>query len=214
MIALVDQDELLIAIPMEQGIKILTERSLPGISDEDQSLESLAIDVTKEIEQYVKQYSPEAIIIAGPGPFKEIVRDKLKVKSKIYLDSVSSSSRSGLNEILRRDVIDQVMRDYQISIASRELERALALLAQNSSLITYGQDEVERASSLGAIQTLLVTDELLTLENEEMRKRIEAIMENVESKGGKVMIVPKDSPIFYQLKNLSGILAILRFRIN
>ncbi|BCS91859.1 Protein pelota [Metallosphaera sp. J1] len=214
LIVLTDQDELLVALPMEQGIRILTERSLPGVSDEDKSLENAALEVSKEVEQYVKQYSPDAIIIAGPGPFKEIVRDKLKVKARIYMDNVSSASRAGLNEILRRDVIDEVMRDYQISIASRELERGLSLLAQGSSLVVYGREEVERASQIGAVETLLVTDDLLTLEDEETRKRTEEIMEAVESKGGKVMIVPKDSPVYLQLKNLTGLLAILRFRIN
>ncbi|MEM3270620.1 MAG: mRNA surveillance protein Pelota, partial [Metallosphaera sp.] len=153
MIVLTDQDELLIAIPMEQGIRILTEKDISNAMNEDESLEKPAIEVAKEVEQYVNQYSPDAIILAGPGPFKELVKAKLNVKAKIYLDSVSSASRAGLNEILKRDVIDQVMNEYQVSMAAKELERALLLMAQGSNLVTYGIEEVERASSIGAIKT-------------------------------------------------------------
>ncbi|EHP68540.1 putative translation factor pelota [Metallosphaera yellowstonensis MK1] len=210
MIVLVDQDELLIAIPMEQGIKILVERALQGINEQTESLEDVAKDVAEEITQFANQYQPEALILAGPGPFKEIVKDMLRVKARIYVDSVSTASRAGLAEILKRDIIDQVMRDYSISKSTKQLERALGLMARDSGLVVYGLEETREASTYGAVETLLVSEDLIT--DDEKRSVIEEVMNLVESKGGNVMIVPKDSPVYHQLKALSGIIGILRFR--
>ncbi|AWR97126.1 mRNA surveillance protein pelota [Acidianus sulfidivorans JP7] len=211
LISLVDFDEYLIAIPMSQGIKILQEKSLETPNKEEKNIiEDNAKEVSKEIENYARQYQPDAIILAGPGPFKEIVKNTLNIKNiKIYLDSVSSATRSGLNEILKRDIIDQVMRDYEISKSMKDVDKALLLLSKNPELLAYGIEEVKNASSLGAVDTLLVLEEMVT-ENQEVQE----LMEEVEKKGGKVEIVPRDSPVYFQVKNLSGIIALLRFRIH
>lgn len=215
LIALVDFDEYLIAIPMVQGIKILSERSLQSPNKEEENIiEENANEIANEIEDYSKQYNPDAIILAGPGPFKEIVKEKLDKKRKIYIDSVSSASRAGLSEILRRDIIDQVMRDYEISQSVKDMEKVLELLSKNTGLIAYGIEEVKKASEYGAVDTLLITSDMVSPNDEEKKLEMENIMEDIEKKGGKVRIIPEDSPIYFEAKNLTGIIAILRFRIN
>lgn len=209
LIVLVDFDEYLIAIPMIQGIKILVEKSLPAPTKEDGIIEDNAKEIVKEIENYLNTFNIDTILIAGPGPFKEIVRKYLNTKVKVYMDSVSSATESGLNEILKRDIIDQIMRDYEISLSEKDLDKALMLLNKDSSLIAYGIEETKKASEYGAVESLLVIEDLVT-ENEEVQN----IMEEVEKTGGKVHIIPKDSPIYFQVKNFAGILAILRFRIH
>ena len=213
LIALVDFDEYLIAIPYQQGIKILSEKSLRSITEDEGIIEQNAEEVAKEIDTYAQQYSPYAILIAGPGFFKEIVSKKINTKIKVYIDSVSSASRSGLNEILRRDIIDKIISDYEISKGVRYMEKAMELLAKQHNLVTYGIEQVKIASQLGSVETVLVSEDLL-VGNEEERLEIEQILEEIENKKGEVIIVPKESPIYYQLKSLTGILAILRFAIN
>ncbi|MEM3291777.1 MAG: mRNA surveillance protein pelota [Saccharolobus sp.] len=213
LLALVDFDEYLIAIPYQQGIKILSEKSLRSITEDEGIIEQNAEEVAKEIDTYAQQYSPYAILIAGPGFFKEIVSKKISTKIRVYIDSVSSASRSGLNEILRRDIIDKIISDYEISKGVRYMERAMELLAKQHNLVTYGVEQVKIASQLGSVETVLVAEDLL-IGNEEERLEIEQILEEIENKKGEVIIVPKESPIYYQLKSLTGILAILRFAIN
>ncbi|MCI2414284.1 MAG: mRNA surveillance protein pelota [Candidatus Aramenus sp.] len=214
LIALVDFDEYLIAIPMAQGIRVLAERSLQTPNKEDEGIiEENAEEVAKEVEEYARQFSPDAVVLAGPGPFKEIVRAKLKFKN-VYVDSVSSATRAGLSEILRRDIIDKVMRDYEISQSIREMDRVMELLSKNTGLVAYGLEEVKRATQYRAVETLLVTSDLVSAYDEEEKKEIEEVMEEVGKKGGKVMIVPEDSPVYFQVKNLTGLVAVLRFRIE
>ncbi|BFH72483.1 mRNA surveillance protein pelota [Sulfurisphaera javensis] len=214
LIVLVDFDEYLIALPMTQGIRILSEKSLRTPNKEEESIiEDNAKEVANEILSYVNSLRIEIVLLAGPGPFKEIVSKYLK-NIKVYIDSVSSATRAGLNEILRRDIIDQINRDYELSEETKIMEKIMENLAKNTGLVAYGKDEVKKTAEYGAIDKLLVIEDLLSPENEEERIQIEEIMENVENKNGEVLIVPKDSPIYYEVKNLTGLIALLRFRIN
>lgn len=214
LIILADFDEYLIAIPYQQGIKILSERTLKSLSEDEGVIEENAEEIVKEITNYISQYKPDAILIAGPGFFKEIIAKKLNTNIKVYIDSVSTATRSGLHEILRRDIIDKIMVDYEISRGIKQLEKAMELLAKQANMVTYGLDQVKNAAKMGAIETLLIIEDFLSVNNEEERLQIENLLEEIENKRGEIIIVPKESPIYYQLKSLTGILAILRFSVN
>lgn len=214
LLALVDYDEYLIALPYSQGVKILAERSMRTPSkNEPELVEENAEEVAKEIESYVKQNNVEVVVLAGPGPFKEEVAKRLK-NIKLYVDSTSSATRSGLNELLRRDVMDRVMRDYELSVAVRVLDQIMANISKGNGLAAYGIDEVEKAAEMGAISDLLVSEDLLIVEDDQLRERVENVMNRVEETSGKVWIVPKESDVFFQVKNFGGLLALLRFRIQ
>lgn len=214
LIVLVDFDEYLIALPMSQGIRILSEKSLRTPNKEEENIiEDNAKEVANEVISYANSLGIEIVLLAGPGPFKEIVSKYIK-NIKLYMDSVSSATRAGLNEILRRDIVDQINRDYEISQESKVMEKIMENLAKNTGLTAYGIEEVEKSANYGAVDTLLVVEDLLSPEDEAMRTRIDNIMEEVENKNGKVLIVPKDSPIYYEVKSLTGLVALLRFRIN
>lgn len=214
LVALVDLDEYLIAIPMEQGIKVLEEKSLRIGSKEENILEENAKEISDSIKAYLQSYNPEVIIVAGPGIFKEMVVKQLSnLKLKIYTDSVSSATISGLSELMHRDIITKVVRDYEIAEGTKIMEVIMENLAKDSGLVAYGKEEVKNAELLGAIEYLLVSEDLFEVD-EEKRMEIEEVMESVEKKNGKVFIIPKDSPIYYQVKNLSGVVALLRFRIR
>ena len=212
LIALVDFDEYLIATPMSQGVRILAEKSLPTPSKENASvIEENAKEVAEEIKSFLQSVQTNVVIIAGPGPFKEIVAKYLPHDVKVYLDSVSSATRNGLNEILKRDIINQVYRDYELAEEVKVMEKVMENLSKDTGLVAYGKEDVEKAVSYGAVDTLLVLEDYLSSDS---REEIEPLLEEVEKKKGRVMIVPRDSTIYYQVKNLTGIVALLRFRIN
>ncbi len=214
LIALVDVDEYIIALLMKQGVKILAEKSLqtPG-KDNDVVNENIE-EMANEIISFVKLTGVNVIIIAGPGPFKDMVNQKIKQidnKLIVYVDSVSSASRAGLNELLRRDIIDQVYREFEIAQQLKILESIMENLAKNTGLVVYGIEDIKKANELGAVDKLLITEDYLT---DTGREIIDELLRDIEKKKGKIMIVPKDSPIYYQVKNLTGIVSLLRFRIN
>ncbi|QGA55091.1 mRNA surveillance protein pelota [Sulfolobus sp. E5-1-F] len=215
-IVLADFDEYLIAIPFDQGIKILSEKLLRSLSEEEGIIDQNALEVAIEVAEYVKQYNPDAILLAGPGFFKEEVAKKLNnilKNKKIYIDSVSSATRAGLHEILKRDIIDKIMEDYEIAIGTKKMEKAMELLAKQPELVTYGLEQVKNAVEMGAVETVLIIEDLLS-SNDQERLTVERLLEDIENKRGEIILVPRESPIYFELKNLTGILAILRFRIN
>ncbi|BBG24628.1 mRNA surveillance protein pelota [Sulfuracidifex tepidarius] len=211
LIAVVDIDEYLIAVPMVQGIKILADRSLP---EPEESLTENAQEIAKEIESYSSSLSPDAILIAGPGFFKLEVSKLLEKKYKIYVDDVNSPGRTGLNELLRRDMIDQLIRDYEIAEGRKQMDRINELIAKGSRLATYGKEEVKKAVEMGAVETLVILSELIMKETEEGKQEYQMILEDAAKKGGRVILVPKDSPAYYELRNLGGIACLLRFGID
>ncbi|TRM73513.1 mRNA surveillance protein Pelota, partial [Sulfolobus sp. E5] len=108
----------------------------------------------------------------------------------------------------------KIMSDYEISKGIKYMEKALELLTKQPNLVVYGVEHVKNASEMGAIDIILVIEDMISNTDEEKRIEIEKILEDVENKRGEVILVPKESPIYYQLKSLTGILGILRFSIN
>ncbi|BCU69206.1 mRNA surveillance protein pelota [Stygiolobus caldivivus] len=212
LIALVDFDEYIIATPMAQGVRVLAERSLPTPNKENEGIiEENAKTVAEEIKSFLLSLSTNVLILAGPGPFKEIVARHLQQGIKLYLDSVSSATRNGLNEILRRDIIDQVYRDYELAEEVKVMEKIMENISKDTGLVAYGKDDVQKAVDYGAVDTLLLLEDFLASDK---REEFDPLLEEVERKKGRVMIVPRDSTIYYQVKSLTGIVALLRFRIN
>lgn len=61
---------------------------------------------------------------------------------------------------------------------------------------------------MGAVEHLLVNDNLIT------DNRYEKVMEAVENQAGKIHIIHTDHEAGRKLKSLSGVAAILRFKIR
>ena len=106
----------------------------------------------------------------------------------------------------------EVMKHLSAIEAKEILTEFHRLLAHNPSKIAYGISNIEVAAKAGAIEILLVLDTFLR-ENPEIRMRIEKIMSDVDSKGGKVRIVSIETPAGQRLKMLGGLVAILRYKL-
>jgi protein pelota len=211
LIALVEYDEYLIALPLQQGVKLLEEKSLRAPTKEEELIEDNAKLIATAILSYAKSYSVQAVVIAGPGNFKDIVARHIKDLS-VYLDQVSSATRSGLYELMKRDILSNITRGLEIAEAVKVMDRALQLLAKDPKMVTYGVNEVQAAAELGAISDLLVIEDVVS--DEELGERVRGLMEVVELNRGKVYIVPRDSPVYFQVRNLAGLVGVLRFRIG
>ena len=86
-------------------------------------------------------------------------------------------------------------------------------LGKGEGTVAYGVDEVERAAKIGAIERLVLADIMLRESTDEKRLLIEAIMMEVEQKGGSTMVVSTEHEAGTKLVALGGVAAILRFPI-
>jgi len=153
-----------------------------------------------------------AAIVAGPGftkdAFTAFLREKYpELISKVRRDDISSGGRAGLYEIVRRGMVEQVSREDRISFETSMMERLMTEIAKEG-LATYGKADVERAASLGAIEKLLVADELLR----QREAGIEEVLERVRRTRGQVIVVSTDYDTGKQLLALGGMAALLRFK--
>jgi protein pelota len=75
-------------------------------------------------------------------------------------------------------------------------------------MVAYGKADVENASNAGAVENLLVLDNMVR------KEEIENIMNLVENTGGKVMVVSSEHEGGKQLGALGGIAGLLRYSVR
>lgn len=158
----------------------------------------------------------DAVILAGPGFTKEDFFDFLKTKEpelakKIVLEDTSSIGISGFQEVLRRGAVDRIMQESRIGREAKLIEELMKEISKEGKA-TYGMEEVRNAQSLGAIETLLITDELLRTERES--NSIDEFLKEVEHAQGKIVVFSTEFEPGKKLESLGGIAALLRFKVS
>jgi protein pelota len=158
----------------------------------------------------------DAVILAGPGFTKEDFLDFVKTREpelakKIVLEDTSSIGVSGFQEVLRRGAVDRIMEESRIGREAIVIEELMKEISTNGK-VAYGMDDVRNAQSLGAIETLLITDELLRTERE--GNNIDGFLKAVEHSQGRIVVFSTEFEPGKKLESLGGIAALLRFRVT
>lgn len=168
----------------------------------------------EEITSTIKKFEGiEGIVIAGPGfgknDFYKFLSEKHSQIANISrLESTGAGGRSGIHEVLQKGILEEMATEGRIAQETRMIARVLEEIGKNSNLVTYGISEVKTASEAGAVEELLVIDELLR------EKNIEKIMDMTENLGGKVMVISSEHDGGKQLSALGGLAALLRYALT
>jgi len=169
-------------------------------------------------ETWTKMRSP--IVILGPGfvknDFAKYVREKATeiADSIVDVKGVNSAGVAGIQEALRSGVLGKTLKNIRIADETRLVEEVLARLGRSATDVTYGRNEVARATEYGAVERLLVADTMLREASDQERTTIENIMRSVETKGGQVTVISTEHEAGVKLQSLGGIASILRFPIG
>lgn len=155
----------------------------------------------------------QGIVIAGPGftkgDFYNFLSEKYPELAKISgVENTGTGGRVGIQEVLRKGTIEQMATEGRIAQEMRLINKILEEIGKSSNLVAYGKSDVENASNAGAVEDLLVLDNLVREEE------IENLMNLVESTGGKVMVVSSEHEGGKQLGALGGIAGLLRYSIT
>ena len=164
----------------------------------------------------------EAIILAGPGFTKQDARDRIAenypdVAERIVstVDTSSAGDR-GVHEVLKRGAVDDVQEQTRIARESELIDRLTEGMATGAK-VTYGVEQTAEAAAFGAVETLLLVDERLRAERQgegEWDVDVNDVIESVEQKGGDVVVFSSEFAPGEQLRNLGGIAALLRYRLQ
>ena len=95
-----------------------------------------------------------------------------------------------------------------------KVEELFTEIAKNNMAV-YGLKETKEAANLGAIKELLLTDSYIQKSrNENFYNEVEQIMRTVDKSKGEVEIISTEHEGGKRLNGLSGIGAILRFKLR
>ena len=105
----------------------------------------------------------KGVIIAGPGPTKDDFEKKghlhYELKDKVIstIDTAYTGPQ-GVEEVMER--APELLRRVRYVEEKRIVQGFLDQIGHDTGLATYGENEVRRALDLGAVETLLLSEEL------------------------------------------------------
>ncbi len=220
LIVVLDYDEACIALLGEQGVKVLDELSsnLPGKDDPKgftTYLNRYLEETVKRISEEAERYDAKVIVVASPGDLAKhvvkLIREKKLGFNKIYQDSVSIGGCNGLNEILRRDSVKKAVEEISIIKAQEIVEEFKQLLVKEPLLTAYGVNDIEYAIKNNAVEKMVVSSGLIRSYDEDMRRKINELLEEAYRRKARIIIVPSNSDVGREVEGFGGIIAILRY---
>jgi len=176
--------------------------------------EGLTKEFYKRIAEQIKKIffdmpKLKGILVGGPIPTKDEFLDgdylatKLKEKIMGKID-LGDASESGLKELVKKS--QDILADQEIVHEKKILEKFFEKLGKSPEKVVYKEEEVKKALKQGAVDVLILSIDIDKILARQLKKMAENISSQIE-------IVSIDTEEGQQFYNLSGIGAILRFKI-
>ena len=168
----------------------------------------------ERIVEYIEKFDNiQTIVLAGPGFFKNDFFKFLESKysnlaKKTIMEATGSGGRVGINEVLKKGTVEKLATENRVAFEIAAVDEMLKDIAKNSPLVVYGKKQVTEALNMGAIEKLLVLDNLIRSEN------LEESMDMVENMSGEVLVISSQHEGGKQLEALGGMAATLRYAIS
>ena len=213
LIATIDREEATFALLKPNGFTILS--NIKGEVERKAfktNITDFYGDVNKILEDYSERYKINKIVIAATSFWHENISKKLSdsVKKK----SVFINSSGNINEILKSEEIKTILKEDRTSTEFALVEKLLEEISKNGKA-TYGIDYIKKATEMGAIDKLLITDKHIKLKKEENKyNEVDQILQNVENMQGEIFIISSEHDAGRKLEGLGGIGALLRYKID
>lgn len=219
LICIMDREEAYFALIKKFGYEILSSirGDVQKKAVENSRGKDFYAEIKNMIEQYEKRYNFGNIIVASPAFWKEDFMKSLNNKElakKIVLATCSSCDEKAFNEVLKRQEVQQVLRQERVAKEINLVEELLAEISKNN-LAAYGYKEVEEAASAGAVRTLLISEEYINkMKAINKYEEVDMLLKNVDAAKGEIYIVSSEHDGGKKLDGLGGVGAILRYKIN
>jgi len=217
----IDDEEYCIAVMRQYGIDVKVDYKikLSGKLEADKRETELhkAFQNASNALREVWQNTHSSIVVLGLGfvknQFANYLRDEASdiAREVVEVKSVNSSGVAGIHEALRSGVLSGALRHARVVEETEAVEEVLKRLGADRTDVTYGFNEVENADSCSAVEILLVADFTIRSLDDDKRLALEKVMKEVETKGGKIVVVSVEHEAGEKLLALGGIAALLRY---
>lgn len=132
-------------------------------------------------------------------------------KQKFIRGHCSNGHKGSLKEVLSNKEMLQKLGDTKASDQTNRLNEFFKILNVDETRAIYGPKHVEFANQSQAIHTLMITDELFRSSDLKKRERYVQLVEQCKQNGADIQIFSSLHVSGEQLKQITGIAAILRF---
>ncbi|MFD1646209.1 mRNA surveillance protein pelota [Haloarchaeobius litoreus] len=174
-----------------------------------------------ELADALARMDADAFILAGPGftkqdAFDHIEKNHPEVAEKMTVVDTASVGDRGVHEVLKRGAVEDVQRETRIAAEADAIDELTKRIATGHEA-AYGPEQVQKAAEYGAIDELLILDEKLREERGpegEWAIDVNELITDVERKGGEITVFSSEFDPGLQLRNLGGIAALLRYRLE
>ena len=178
--------------------------------------EGAAIEFYKRIAQQMleefldNQTEIQGIIVGGPGHTKYefvdggYINDQLKRKI-IGIKDLSYTGDFGLQELLAKS--EDILSEEEVVKEKLLMRRFFEKLATESNRVSYGYDDIKRLTAMGAVDTILISEEL-------DEKKLEELEEVAEKLGSKIEIISTETREGVQLRDMGLVAAMLRYPVE
>ena len=174
-----------------------------------------------ELTDVLVRTDADAVILAGPGFTKQdaleyIEEEAPEVAERVTTVDTSGVGDRGVHEVLKRGAVEEVQAETRIAEEAEYIDELMDRIGQGHEA-AYGVENVMEAAEFGAIDELLILDERLRVERAgegDWEADANDLVETVEQKGGSVTVFSSEFDPGQQLRNLGGVAALLRYRID
>ncbi len=177
--------------------------------------EGLTKEFYKRIAEEMKKFFFEmpklkGIIVGGPVPTKdefldnEYLATKLREKVLGRID-IGDTDEAGLKELVEKS--RELLAGQEIVREKKILEKFFEALGERPDLSAYKIDDVRKALQYGAVEILIISKDF----DKKIAKEFSELAENI---GSTIESVSTETTEGEQFNNLSGVGAILRFKVH
>lgn len=156
------------------------------------------------------------LILCGPGHAKDILLPELRDSGHsrfIKLVATSMGGRSAANEVLSEGLAEDLLGEHAISKEILLLEEAWTRLSTTGT-VAYGKEQLNRALTEGAIETLLITADLLRDEEDTIAGKTWPVWcRGLSDISAELIQCSTDHDSGLQLLGMGGVVALLRYKL-
>ena len=158
--------------------------------------------ISKEANDSIPEGTP--IVICGPGHAREKLAPLINGPKKLV--ATSMGGRGAANEVISEGLAGDILSEHAVVQETALLEEAWTRISTDGH-VAYGREMIIKALNEGAIETLLITAELVREEN------WEGIVSALDDIGAKLVQCSTDHDAGEQLVGMGGAVALLRFKV-
>ncbi|MBT7296145.1 pelota family protein, partial [Candidatus Woesearchaeota archaeon] len=172
-------------------------------------------DINKSLEDIKKNRKITHIIIGCSKIFANEIKKQLgeSINKITTFTTTNSITQNGVYEILKNPELKGILKNKNIAENVKLIEEFLLRLSKENK-VCYGYKDVKLAAESGAIETLIISDNLIfKYQEKEKYNLINDILKKVSNTKGNIKIINSKEQNGKKIDAIGGICALLKFNI-